>query len=97
MNVRKTYQYLHKQFSLECKISANPIDKVYWSRNGVVLNQNEQHWTKDDNRVSYSQNMIDKYDHSNINDFYKIILKLSIMVSSLNKAFFVHLNKIFAF
>ena len=70
LNVRKTYQYLHKQFSVECKISANPVDKVYWSRNGNVLNQNER----------VGQNFIEKYDHSNINDFYKIVLKLSIMV-----------------
>ncbi len=78
MNVRKTYQYLHKQFSLECKISANPVDRVYWSLNGFIMNQNDH---LSDNHISYNQNTIEKFDNSNINDFYKIVLTLSIMVS----------------
>lgn len=91
LNVRKTFQYLHKQISLECKVSANPIDRVYWSKNGVIINANyningnNNNNNYDVNNIyangnNYNQNIIEKYDNSNINDFYKLILTLTIMV-----------------
>ena len=43
LDVRKTFQFMHKKFSLECKVNSNPIDKVYWYKNQAVLGAHPHH------------------------------------------------------
>lgn len=70
MEIRKTFQFLNKKFTLECKVSSNPIEKLYWYRNGAVLNG------KDNGNIK-----VDKYDISNLNEYHKTLLTLTIMVN----------------
>ena len=37
LDARKTFQFLHKKFSIECKISSNPLDSVEWYKSQAVL------------------------------------------------------------
>lgn len=65
LEIRKTFQFLHKKFSIECKISSNPLERTFWLKNGQPIQ---------------SENIqIEKYDISNINDYHKTLLTLTVM------------------
>jgi hypothetical protein len=84
LEVRKTFQFVNKKFSLECKISANPLERVYWIKNGLILNENTHHqMTSRDNSPStrIDNYRVEKYDVSNMNDYFKVLLTLTILVS----------------
>lgn len=87
LEIRKTFQFLHKKFSLECKIEANPIERLYWLKNGIIydaqLNDNQEINRHTERSVMHesSRVRVDKYDMSNENEFYKILLTLTIMVN----------------
>ena len=83
--MRKTFQFLHKKFSLECKISSNPVERVYWYKDGVALSNHAHHHQHHDKLeqtqfVTENNNIrVDRYDVSNINDYYKILLTLTVL------------------
>jgi len=92
LEVRKTFQFLHRKFSLECKITSNPLDKVYWYKNGMVYSPDEHTFTHNSNDAQQQQQQVvlrddssrngnvrvNKYDISNINEYYKLMLTLTV-------------------
>ncbi len=89
LEVRKTFQFLHRKFSLECKITSNPLDKVYWYKNGMIYSPDEHissHKSSDTQQQSAPQDdssrggnvRVNKYDISNINEYYKLMLTLTV-------------------
>lgn len=90
LEVRKTFQFLHRKFSLECKITSNPLEKVYWYKNGMVFSPDEHTLTHNSNdpqqqpmlRDDSNRNgniRVNKYDISNINEYYKLMLTLTVL------------------
>lgn len=70
VEIRKAFQFLHKKFSIECKITSNPLEKLFWLKNGhqLLMNNNE------DNKNVF----VEKYDVSNINELHKTLLTLTV-------------------
>lgn len=84
MEIRKTFQFLHKKFSLECKINSNPIDKLYWYKNGQIFESPHEHFNRPDRHQERSikpqDNIrVDKYDISDLDDLYKTLLTLTVV------------------
>ncbi|CAF0871583.1 unnamed protein product [Brachionus calyciflorus] len=85
LEIRKTFQFLNKKFSLECKIEANPIERLYWTKNGIIydaqLNENKEINRHSERSISYESShlRVDKYDISNENEFHKTLLILTVM------------------
>ena len=84
VEIRKAFQFLHRKFSLECKVNANPLENVYWYRNGAVLNNQPDPYDHMESHLIGTHYRIDKYDISNINDFFKTLLTLNVVVSVFN-------------
>jgi hypothetical protein len=84
LDVRKTFQFLNKKFSLECKIDSHPIDKAYWLKNGVIYDGGKHKLHHGDIASGVSDNIkVEQYDLSNINDQFKILLTLTVLVSKI--------------
>jgi len=72
VEIRKAFQFLHKKFSIECKITSNPLEKLFWLKNGQQLLMNN-------NNEDNSKNvLVEKYDVSNINELHKTLLTLTV-------------------
>jgi hypothetical protein len=88
LDVRKTFQFANKKFSLECKIDSHPIDKAYWLKNGVIYDGGKHKHLVQHGDVASSSSTghsndnikVEQYDLSNINDQFKILLTLNVLV-----------------
>ncbi len=70
LNTKNIFQFLNNKVILDCVITGKPLDKLYWSKNGLNLNRN------------YKNYKIDRYDVSNPNNQNKIRFTLEIIVST---------------
>jgi hypothetical protein len=81
LDVRKTFQFLNKKFSLECKIDSHPIDKAYWLKDGVIYDGGKHKALHGDSAPGANDNLrVEQYDLSNMNDQFKILLTLNVLV-----------------
>jgi hypothetical protein len=90
LEIRKTFQFLNKKFSLECRITSNPLERAYWSKDGVVLGLNShqlQHHTAQSTYPHHAK--VDKYDVSTLSEPFKTLLTLTVMVFDLSCLFLV--------
>jgi hypothetical protein len=93
LDVRKTFQFLHKKFTLECKVNSNPIDSIDWYKNHAAVANNHQHHHRSrhnqEGEISHAMEplvngnniRIDKQDISTINDYQETLLTLTVLVS----------------
>lgn len=101
LEIRKTFQFLHKKFSLECKVNANPVDKLYWYKNGVIYdtqsneNDNNRHQERSVGLENEQNNLhVDKYDISQISDYFKTLLTLTVLVNLFSRDLKIKKDKI---
>lgn len=61
---------LHRQFSLSCQISANPLERVLWYKDGHALSAVGDHYQVSEQR-----------DHSDLEHLYRHLNTLTVSVS----------------
>lgn len=66
-----------KKFSLECRINANPLERVLWYRNGEQLFSEFQF----EREVNQHNMRLVSQDVSSIKEFYKTLVKIDVMVN----------------
>jgi hypothetical protein len=79
---RKTItQNMRSHVYLDCRIVANPLDRIDWYHNGKLLTtQNEKHEEnyEEAKRLDFK---IETYDISNLNELFSSLITLTITVN----------------
>ena len=94
LQVRKTFQFINKKFSLQCLITSNPIERIFWSKDEIIItnDHSKRRFSKSsdfeiiDNSHFYDQSHInvEKLDLSSLNDNFRIQTTLTVNVRYLN-------------
>ncbi len=90
LQVRKTFQFINKKFALQCLVTSNPIERIFWSKDEIIItnDHNKRRFSKSsdfeiiDNSHFYDQSHInvEKIDLSSLNDNFKIQTILTVNV-----------------
>lgn len=88
LQVRKTFQFLKRKFSLECTIVSNPIEKVFWSKNDKIFSARLTNKPVADYEIAENNHLlrsidqenivVDKSDISSIGDNFKTLTTLTV-------------------
>lgn len=73
--LRSHHSVSAKKFSLECQISANPLEQIHWYRNGQIISDQYRYVTP----LQKDNFQIISVDISNINEFYKTLVTLTVI------------------
>jgi hypothetical protein len=60
-------------------VNANPLENIYWYKNGIALSNQLNQYQHIQSQLIGTNYRIDKYDISNLNDFFKNLFTLSVL------------------
>ena len=54
------FQFSNKQVSLECKVKGNPLERIYWMKNNVVISNDDLNKKIEQHDLNIESNYLSK-------------------------------------
>lgn len=83
LELKESFQKLNRKLCLECKIEANPIEKIIWYKNGTIMDlklDEKKNFDLNSNFTYLTNFKHTKYEVTSENHFFKFLSTFTIRV-----------------